>query len=75
MTEYFCKKISKILSSLFDSIFKHKSLHKESKGNNFTGIEVKQFSFSYAIDHGLKFSAKLLSSTEHEKGKKKKIEK
>ena len=67
MTDYFCKKISKTLSTLFENVLKHKCLHKENK-LTFTGIDVKQYSFTVIIDHGLKFSARLLSSTERNKG-------
>ena len=67
MKDYFTKKFSKTLAGLFESVLKHKSLHKEVK-NTFTGVEIKQFSFTIIIDHGLKFSAKLLNAAEHDKG-------
>ena len=67
MKDYFTKKFSKSLAGLFESVLKHKSLHKEAK-SGFTGVEIKQFSFTIIIDHGLKFSAKLLNAAEHDKG-------
>lgn len=67
MKDYFTKKFSKTLASLFENVLKHKSLHKEVK-NTFVGIEIKQFSFSVVVDQGLKFSARLLNAAEHEKG-------
>lgn len=67
MKDYFTKKFSRILASLFENVLKHKSLHKEVK-SEFTGIEIKQFSFTVVIDHGLKFSARLLNASEHDKG-------
>lgn len=67
MKDYFTKKFSKSLAGLFESVLKHKSLHKEVK-NGFSGVEIKQFSFTIIIDHGLKFSAKLLNAAEHDKG-------
>ena len=68
MKDYFTKKFSKTLAGLFESVLKHKSLHKEVK-NTFTGVEIKQFSFTIIIDHGLKFSAKLLNAAEHDNGR------
>ena len=67
MKDYFTKKFSKTLAGLFESVLKHKSLHKEVK-HGFSGVEIKQFSFTIIIDHGLKFSAKLLNAAEHDKG-------
>ena len=67
MKDYFTKKFSRTLASLFENVLKHKSLHKEVK-SEFTGIEIKQFSFTVIIDHGLKFSARLLNASEHDKG-------
>lgn len=67
MKDYFTKKFSKTLASLFENVLKHKSLHKEVK-NTFVGIEIKQFSFTVVVDQGLKFSARLLNTAEHEKG-------
>lgn len=67
MTDYFCQKMSQVLVTLFDNVLKHKCLHKESK-SSFSGIDVKQFNFFVVIDHGLKFSARLLNATEQEKG-------
>jgi hypothetical protein len=62
MKDYFTKKFSKTLASLFENVLKHKSL------NTFVGIEIKQFSFTVVVDQGLKFSARLLNTAEHEKG-------
>jgi uncharacterized FAD-dependent dehydrogenase len=67
LADYFCKKISRTLMSIFDSVTKHKSLHKDDR-NNFTGMEVKKMSFSFVVDHGLKFSSKQLHSTGHNAG-------
>jgi hypothetical protein len=73
MSHYFCGKFSKTFANIFDNVLNHKSLRKEDKnggssGKSFSGIEIKNFSFSFAVDHGLKFSTRQLHSTEHHKG-------
>lgn len=70
MTDYFCKKISKILLTTFDNVLKHKSLHQDNEKDNksFAGIDIKHFEFSEITGHGLKYSTRQLNLKEHSKG-------